>query len=126
MIQVGSSDRTHGSPAATDSSPMNLPHARAHTLVKINTDRNTNLSDSLEEELGGAGFKKLGGAWRGRGFKEEELEQGGGASYLCVGNFSFTDWMMSCSTFWSVCVTRSTEELLVITFLSSSRASRTT
>lgn len=52
--------------------------------------------------------------------------EGGGASYLWVGNFSFTDWMMSCSTFWSVCVTRSTDELFVITFLSSCRASRTT
>lgn len=51
---------------------------------------------------------------------------GGGASHLCVGNFSFTDWMMSCSTCWSVWVTRSTEELFVITFRSSRRASRTT
>lgn len=51
---------------------------------------------------------------------------GGGASHLCVGNFSFTDWMMSCSTCWSVWVTKSTEELFVITFRSSRRASRTT
>ena len=43
-----------------------------------------------------------------------------------MGNFSFTDWMMSCSTLWSVCVTRSTEELFVITFLSSCRACCTT
>lgn len=91
MIQVGSSVRTHGCPAATDSSPMNLtcPHA---TSLKTNTGD----------------------------------EGGGGATYLCVGNFSFTDWMMSCSTFWSVSVTRSIQELFVITFLSSIKASRTT
>ena len=45
--------------------------------------------------------------------------------YLCVGNLSLTEAMMSCSTFWSVLVTRSTEELLHMTFISFCSASLT-
>lgn len=64
MIQVGSSVRTHGSPAATDSSPMNLPHTHTHvhTVIKIKTDRNCLFFQHLslkEEEL--EGEEGLGG-----------------------------------------------------------------
>lgn len=50
------------------------------------------------------------------------------ASHQCVGNFSLTDWMMSFSTFWSVCVTKSMDELFTITasFCAAPTASRTT
>lgn len=45
-------------------------------------------------------------------------------AHLWVGNFSLMEVMMSCSTFWSVSVTRSTGELFCMTLMSFCRASR--
>lgn len=45
-------------------------------------------------------------------------------SYLCVGYFSLMEEIMSCSTFWSVSVTRSTGELFCMTAMSFWSASR--
>lgn len=121
MIQVGSSVRTQGSPAATDSSPMNLTHTHTHIftgikLYRLEHEWQLYVSRFLKDNIDLGNWSTI----------NNTHTEGGGASYLWVGNFSFTDWMMSCSTFWSVCVTRSTDELFVITFLSSCRASRTT
>lgn len=46
------------------------------------------------------------------------------AEYLCVGYFPFKEEIMSCSTFWSVSVTRSTGELFCMTAMSFWSASQ--
>lgn len=98
MIHVGLSVKMHGSPFATDSSPMKLQHRTS--------DGVTSRSDKQHAEKGSC----VGVCLR--------------ASHQCVPspNSCFRDPMMIFSTLSSVLVTRSTVELFVMTLISLSPA----
>lgn len=106
MIHVGLSVKTHGSPFATDSSPMKLQHRRTVTPIS-KYDRATSCL-----------------CYKHYGHTKVHMGVCVSAPHQCVPspNSFLSDPMMIFSTLSSVLVTRSTVELFVMTLISLSPA----